>query len=407
MDSGLTRISTSLIRELVDNELFERGLTARLKKQAVLGIPKFDLHELIHSKSKENANIAQNNPEAINLAVAEHTLKQYALQEVFSEDVADAHMLGEIHLHDLGYPTRVYCSSHSLEYLKKYGLHLENLDTSSAPAKHARTLTGHLNTFLASMQAYYAGALGVGYINIFYAPYVEHMSYQRDAAGGAAPDLQLLAERLQPRRPDAVPGLQRPHRRAPLPAGRPGHRPRRQVHRPHLRRVRAHRPALLHGHARRLARRRPARPHLRLPQVRPAHQRRHVHRPGADGDPRLRLPDRQRERRALLHLRPRRGHPERLLPAADHDQGRLHDPPPGEHAVLRLPERHHQPAAGRLPRRPRQLGRLLRRGRPHDRAGHQGPPAEARVHRHPDDRPEHAALGDRQDRAPTAGPTST
>jgi len=177
MDSGLTRISTGLIRELVDNELFERGLTARLKKQAVLGMPKFDLHQLIQSKSKENANIAQNNPEAINLAVAEHTLKQYALQEVFSEQVADAHMLGEIHLHDLGYPTRVYCSSHSIEYLKKYGLHLENLDTSSAPAKHARTLTGHLNTFLASMQAYYAGALGVGYINIFYAPYVEHMSY--------------------------------------------------------------------------------------------------------------------------------------------------------------------------------------------------------------------------------------
>jgi ribonucleoside-triphosphate reductase len=175
--SGLTRISTSLIRELADNELFERGLTARLKRQALIGMPKFDLDQIIRSKSQENANIAQNNPEAINLAVAEHTLKQYALQEVFSEDVAEAHLLGMVHLHDLGYPTRVYCSSHSLEYLKKYGLHLENLDTSSAPAKHARTLTGHLNTFLASMQAYYAGALGVGYINIFYAPYVEDMSY--------------------------------------------------------------------------------------------------------------------------------------------------------------------------------------------------------------------------------------
>ncbi len=177
MKSGLTRISTGLIRELVDNELFERGLTARLKKQAVVGMPKFDLDQLLRSKSKENANIAQNNPEAINLSVAEHTLKQYALQEVFSDEVAEAHMLGEIHLHDLGYPTRVYCSSHSLEYLKKYGLNLQNLDTSSAPARHARTLTGHLNTFLASMQAYYAGALGVGYINIFYAPYVEGMSY--------------------------------------------------------------------------------------------------------------------------------------------------------------------------------------------------------------------------------------
>jgi len=70
------------------------------------------------------------------------------------------------------------CSSHSLEYIKKYGLHLEKLEIISSPAKHARTLTGHLNTFLASMQAYYAGALGVGYINIFYAPYLVGMDWR-------------------------------------------------------------------------------------------------------------------------------------------------------------------------------------------------------------------------------------
>jgi len=176
--SGLKSISTDMIRELVDNELFERGLQKPLKKQKLIGIPKYDLEMLIYSKTKENSNIAANNPEAINLAVAEHILKQFALQEVFSEDVAEAHLSGAIHLHDLGYPTRVYCSSHSLEYIKKYGLELSNLDTSSAPARHARTLTGHLNTFLASMQAYYAGALGVGYLNIFYAPYLEGMSFK-------------------------------------------------------------------------------------------------------------------------------------------------------------------------------------------------------------------------------------
>lgn len=176
--SGLERISTSLIRELVDNELFERGLSAKLERQSIVGMPKYDLEQLVFSKSNENSNITANNPEAINLAIAENTLKQYALQEIFPRDVAEAHRKGVIHLHDLGYPTRVYCSSHSLEYLKKYGLSLQNLDTSSAPARHAGTLTGHLNTFLASMQAYYAGALGVGYINIFYAPYVEEMSYE-------------------------------------------------------------------------------------------------------------------------------------------------------------------------------------------------------------------------------------
>lgn len=176
--SGLNRISTALIRELVDNELFERGYNKKLEKQVMIGMPKYDLEELIMSKNKENSNIATNNPEAINLAIAENTLKQFALQEVFSKDVADAHLSGMVHIHDLGYPTRVYCSSHSLEYLKKYGLSLQNLDTESAPAKHARTLTGHLNTFLASMQAYYAGALGVGYVNIMYAPYLEGMSYK-------------------------------------------------------------------------------------------------------------------------------------------------------------------------------------------------------------------------------------
>jgi len=174
--SGMARITTGLVRELVDNELFERGLTGRLERQKVIGMPRYDLENLIYSKSQENSNITSNNPEAINLSIAETVLKQFALSEIFSRPVADAHMTARLHLHDLGYPTRVYCSSHSLEYLKKYGLDLQNLDTKSGPAKHARTLTGHLNTFLASMQAYYAGALGVGYINIMYAPYVEEMS---------------------------------------------------------------------------------------------------------------------------------------------------------------------------------------------------------------------------------------
>ncbi|MBN1405813.1 MAG: anaerobic ribonucleoside-triphosphate reductase [Candidatus Omnitrophica bacterium] len=176
LDSEHRQVSTTLIRELVDNELFERGLGAKLKKQQMIGLPIYDLNRLILTKSNENSNIATNNPEAVNLCIAETVLKQYALQHIFSEDIADAHMQGVVHLHDLGYPTRVYCSSHSLEYVKKYGLLLGGLDTQSAPAKYARTLTGHLNTFLASMQAYYAGALGVGYVNILYAPYLDGMS---------------------------------------------------------------------------------------------------------------------------------------------------------------------------------------------------------------------------------------
>jgi len=92
--SGLTRITTTLVRELVDNELFEMGLTQRLEQQKTLGMPRYDLDRLIMSKSQENSNITANNPEAINLTIAENTLKQYALETIFSKEVSDAHLSG-------------------------------------------------------------------------------------------------------------------------------------------------------------------------------------------------------------------------------------------------------------------------------------------------------------------------
>jgi anaerobic ribonucleoside-triphosphate reductase len=168
-----TTMSTDLIKELVNAGLAKRGYKEQLEGQAIIGMSVYDLEKLLFSKSNENSNVATNNPEAVNLAIAENTLKKYALQRVFSKKAADAHMQGKIHLHDLGMPIRVYCSSHSVEYIKKYGLELENLQASSLPAKHSHTLTGHLNTFIASMQAYYAGALGIAYVNIMYAPLLE------------------------------------------------------------------------------------------------------------------------------------------------------------------------------------------------------------------------------------------
>jgi len=179
LGSGMKTITVSLVRELVDNELFERGLGKKLEKQQTLGIPSFNLNQIIFTKSNENSNITANNPEAVNMEIAEVILKQYALKEIFSKDVADAHMSGAMHIHNLGMPIRVYCSAHSPEYLKKYGLRLLNLSTASTPAKYAGTLTGHINTFLASMQAYYAGALGLAYINIFYAPLLVGYDYKK------------------------------------------------------------------------------------------------------------------------------------------------------------------------------------------------------------------------------------
>ncbi|MEN8255321.1 MAG: anaerobic ribonucleoside-triphosphate reductase [Verrucomicrobiota bacterium] len=174
-DMGI--VGTTLIRELVNNELMERGFSHQLRDLSLYRISKDYLENLMFTKSTENSNIVNNNPEAVNLGVAELVLKQWALDTIFSPEVKRAHDTGAVHVHDLGYPTRVYCSSHSIEYVKKYGLTgLINLNTSSSPARSASVLTGHLNTFLASMQANYAGALGIAYINILYAPFLVGMN---------------------------------------------------------------------------------------------------------------------------------------------------------------------------------------------------------------------------------------
>jgi len=121
LNSGMKKITTSLIRELVDNELFERGYQKKLEKQASIGLPKSDIEELILSKSQENSNIGTNNPEAIQHSLSETILKQYALQEVFSEEVAEAHRTGMVHVHDLGYPARIYAFSGSTKLCVKAG----------------------------------------------------------------------------------------------------------------------------------------------------------------------------------------------------------------------------------------------------------------------------------------------
>jgi anaerobic ribonucleoside-triphosphate reductase len=181
-------ISTTLIRELVNNELMERGYAQQLRDLSLYRVSKDYLENLMFTKSTENSNIVNNNPEAVNLGIAELVLKQWALDTIFSPEVKRAHDTGAVHVHDLGYPTRVYCSSHSIEYVKKYGLNgLINLNTSSSPARSASVLTGHLNTFLASMQANYAGALGIAYINILYAPFL---------VGMGAAELKQVAQEL-------------------------------------------------------------------------------------------------------------------------------------------------------------------------------------------------------------------
>ncbi|TDB39070.1 MAG: anaerobic ribonucleoside-triphosphate reductase [Actinobacteria bacterium] len=169
--TNLMTVTTAIIREFVDLELLDRGLTTTLKKHTHIGLPMWDVEQIITNANKENSNTTHN-PESINLTLAETILKEFALRRVFSDDVAEAHYVGDIHLHDLGFIIRPYCGGHSLEYIKKFGLKLPNITSVSKPAKHPEVLIGHMVKMASALQAHYAGAVGWEAVNVFLAPYL-------------------------------------------------------------------------------------------------------------------------------------------------------------------------------------------------------------------------------------------
>lgn len=175
INSGVKRVTSSLVRELVNAKLVERGLEEARRRHARLGVPLSDVENLILYKNRENAN-TPHNPEATNMTLAEWTLKQFALSSVFDPDIADAHTWGDIHLHDLGFINRPYCSGQSLEYVKRFGLNLPNALSMAKPARHPETLLAHMVKFSAALQGHFAGAIGWDAVNIFFAPFLVGMS---------------------------------------------------------------------------------------------------------------------------------------------------------------------------------------------------------------------------------------
>ncbi|MCK5038160.1 MAG: anaerobic ribonucleoside-triphosphate reductase [Thermoplasmata archaeon] len=174
LDLDIEYITAPLIRELTNAKLVEYGLAKIRKQHTRLGVPLYDARQIIINPNKENANVPHG-PEATNMTLAENIKKEFALIEVFDPSIADAHMKGEIHLHDLGMIDRPYCSGQSIEYVKKFGLNLPGAMSIAKPAKHPDVLIQHVVKFSAALQGHFAGAIGWDAFNLFLAPYLENV----------------------------------------------------------------------------------------------------------------------------------------------------------------------------------------------------------------------------------------
>jgi anaerobic ribonucleoside-triphosphate reductase len=181
-DMGLKSLSGPLIREIVNIILLENGMVQYRNVSTRVGTPVFDAHLIDVGRGFEahdNANLQENAETSHKKKADKISKEQYLLQ--LPPDLADHHLCGEMHIHDLEYfGTRPFCQDWDLRYFFYYGLMPDGNGTKASvagPAKRAEVAILHAVKALGSAQTNFAG--GQGYYNFltFLAPFMEGMPY--------------------------------------------------------------------------------------------------------------------------------------------------------------------------------------------------------------------------------------
>jgi len=177
-------LSGPLIRELVSVKLLEHGFDQQRNVYTRVGMPLYDVYSIDNSEgyeAKENANL-QANPETFHKKKADFLSKESYLLMI-PPNVADAHLRGDIHLHDLEYwGTRPFCQDWDLRYFFYHGLMPDGTGTHTSvagPAKHAEVAILHAAKVLGAAQTNFAGGQGFFNFTVFMAPYIMDLEEKR------------------------------------------------------------------------------------------------------------------------------------------------------------------------------------------------------------------------------------
>ncbi len=168
--ASVTTLTAPLVRELVSAKLIEHGLEEHCRRHMRLGVPFFDTQRIICGPHVDESPI---DPVATSLVLAKSVKREFALSQVFSKGVADAHLRGDIHLHNLGTVDRLHSSIQSLEYIKRFGVALPGSPSVSRPPKYPDTLLAQMVHMNAALQSHFSGTLVWNAFNVFYAPFLD------------------------------------------------------------------------------------------------------------------------------------------------------------------------------------------------------------------------------------------
>ncbi len=120
----------------------------------------------------ENSNMNYS-LQGLNSYLSSSIAARYWLHKIYPPEVQQAHVQGDLHLHDLGMLS-VYCCGWDLQDVLLQGFGGVSAKVESKPACHLRTALGQLVNFLYTLQGESAGAVAVSNFDTLLAPFVRY-----------------------------------------------------------------------------------------------------------------------------------------------------------------------------------------------------------------------------------------
>ena len=118
----------------------------------------------------ENANMGFS-LQGLNNHIVESISKKYWLNKIYIKELRDAHVNGDIHIHDLGI-LAPYCCGWDLEAFLRSGFRGAKGKVESNPPKHLESALGQLVNLLYTLQGEAAGAQAVSSFDTYLAPFI-------------------------------------------------------------------------------------------------------------------------------------------------------------------------------------------------------------------------------------------
>ncbi|MCR4336762.1 MAG: ribonucleoside triphosphate reductase [Candidatus Omnitrophica bacterium] len=123
-------------------------------------------------KVNENSNMAFS-LQGLNHYISSEVSQIYWLNKVYSQDIREAHLNGDFHVHDLSLVS-VYCVGWDLQDILMEGFKGVSGKMESAPAKHLRSALGQIVNFFYTLQGEAAGAQAFSNFDTLLAPFIRY-----------------------------------------------------------------------------------------------------------------------------------------------------------------------------------------------------------------------------------------